>query len=166
MKRNHYTWTKEHQYKNIQPTIFVEKLLCDKYGHIPNDYKLHMINNKLALVYCSIDREGMNYRKIYDPSWNNNGIKWAPYGTHDSKRWEGPEIDKPENFSHMIKLARILSQGFCYIRIDFYELDGKVYVGEFTQHDQSGNSLIIPVEYDLKYGSLLTHKVSDRNIPY
>ena len=70
LKNDFHIRSEEKQYKTIKRYIIVEKLLVNKNGKIPNDYKLHFINGKLAFIYCSIDREGSNKRQIYDINWN------------------------------------------------------------------------------------------------
>ena len=165
MTKNHYTYTKEFQYKEIKPKIFLEHLLLDKSGKIPNDYKCHVLNNKVEFIYCSIDMETKNYRKIYLPDWSSENMLWAPKGRHQ-KKFSGSEIPKPQNLDIMISLSEKLSKGFAYIRIDFYEIDGQVYVGEFTQHQGSGNEVILPKYLDKKYGRILNHRISNKSKPY
>tara|TARA_Y100000589_G_C27199315_1_gene648719 strand:- start:14723 stop:15679 length:957 start_codon:yes stop_codon:yes gene_type:complete len=165
LNHNFYDYTKEYQYKNIKRSIFIEELLLDESSKIPNDYKLHMINGELAFVYCSIDRETKNYRKIYFPEWENRGMYWSPYGYYD-KKYIGPEIEKPKNFKTMEAIARKLCKGFCYVRIDFYEIGNKVFVGEITQHQGSGNEVILPKEFDINLGKLIKLKRSPNKMPY
>ena len=55
---NYYPYNREWQYKNIRSRVLVEKLLLNNEGKIPNDYKLHCINGKVAFVYVSVDGEG------------------------------------------------------------------------------------------------------------
>ena len=90
---------------------------------------------------------------------------WAPRGKHKEK-FSGADIPKPDNLDLMISLSEKLSNGFSYIRIDFYEIDGQVYVGEFTQHQGSGNEVILPKSLDQKYGKVLKNRISDKNKPY
>lgn len=47
-------------------------------------------------------------------------------------------ISKPDNFELMKDLASRLSKGFPQIRVDFYEVDGKVYIGELTMTSACG----------------------------
>jgi hypothetical protein len=80
MSFNYYMQDREWQYKNMKPTILVEKLLFDKNGRIPNDYKLHCINGKVDFIYVSVDREGKNKRNIYDREWNPLPFVFAAKG--------------------------------------------------------------------------------------
>lgn len=152
-KRNHYHLTKEYQYKNIKKCTLIEKLLLDKDGKIPNDYKFHCFNGKVEFIYLSIDRETANYRKIYDCNFNAIDVSWCPLG--DESKFEGPDITAPTNLDEMIHLAEKLSAEFMYVRIDLYNVDGQIYFGEITQHQGGGFEVITPYEYDKKWGELL-----------
>ena len=150
---NYYYRSQEWQYKNIKPCIIVEKLLLDKNGHIPNDYKLHFINGELQFVYCSIDREGKNYRSIYSPSWERMDMEWV--GRNDHKGMIGDDIPCPETFKDMVAIGVQVAQRFKYVRVDFYDVDGKLYYGEITLHHGSGYDTFEPEEWDLYYGKKL-----------
>ena len=157
ISRNYYWIEREKQYKFIKPRIIVEKLLISKEGKIPFDYKLHCINSKVVFIYVSVDREGSNKRNIYSRSWEPMHFTWAAKGKK-TEGLRGEEIAKPSSIDKMIELAEKLSFGFPYVRIDFYDLDGKVYFGEVTQHHGGGFDQIRPIEWDYKLGELVKLK--------
>ena len=128
----------------------VEKLLLTHEGKIPNDYKLHFFNGKLGFVYCSIDREGGNYRNMYDPDWKPLYFSW---GGHDEDR--GPEISPPASFPEMLRIGSEIAKMFHYVRVDFYDVDGKLYYGEITFHHGGGYNRFIPESYDRYFGDML-----------
>src|SRR5690606_16030518 len=71
LKENHYYSTIEWQYKNIEPRIIVEELLTYEDGKIPDDYKLHCFNGKLAFIMIDFDRHtDKRTRNLYDRDWN------------------------------------------------------------------------------------------------
>lgn len=157
LRRNLYPISCEPQYKDITPLIMVEKLLLNREGRLPNDYKLHYFNSKLQFVYCSIDREGINKRNIYDADWNPLPFTWSePY--KDSSTLRGPEIPPPSSFETMKKLASEIAKDFKYVRVDFYDVDGALYFGEITLHHGSGLDVFSPKEYDMIYGKKLMLK--------
>lgn len=147
---NYYYNFQEWQYKNIPPRIIIEKLLITNEGKLPNDYKLHFFNGNLGFVYCSIDREGGNFRNIYSPDWKPLYFTW---GGHDEKR--GPEITPPESFAAMLEIGSAIAKMFRYVRVDFYNVDGKLYYGEITLHHGSGHNKFTPESYDLYWGEKL-----------
>ncbi len=156
LEENYYYLSQEWQYKNIKPCIIIEKLLQDKNGKIPNDYKLHCINGKVEFVYCSVDREGENYRSIYTPEWERMNMEWV--APRDHKGYFGADIEKPKTFSRMVEIAEDIAKNFAYVRVDFYDVDGKLYYGEITLHHGSGFDTFEPEKYDLQYGEKLNLK--------
>lgn len=155
LKRNLYIETQEWQYKNIKPRIIVEKLLLDKEGHIPNDYKLHFINGQLAFVYCSVGRETVNKRNIYDANWNPLYFTWVE-PQKDTVNLRGEEIVPPKSFEKMKEIGSEIAKDFpYYVRVDFYDVDGVLYFGEITFHHGSGLDVFKPSHYDTDYGKLL-----------
>lgn len=154
MSENYYYVEKEWQYKNIKPRVVVEKLLECSNGKIPNDYKLNCINGKVEFVYCSIDREEKNKRNIYSRDWKPLDFSWAKPGK-DISNIRGEEIQPPASFAKMIEISEEIAKQFKYVRVDFYDVDGKLYFGEITLHHGGGYDIIAPFERDEFYGNLL-----------
>lgn len=150
---NYYYESQEWQYKNAKSMLIVEQLLLDKNGHIPNDYKLHFFNGTLQFVYCSIDREGDNYRNIYSPQWERMDMEWVRKKDFKGTAWK--DIPRPATFDRMLEIGADIAKHFKYVRVDFYDVDGKLYYGEITLHHGSGYDSFRPEEYDLYYGQLL-----------
>lgn len=151
---NYYFRSKEWQYKNSHRRIVIEKLLQCKDGYIPNDYKLHYINGELAFVYCSVARETLNKRNIYDKDWNPLYFSWVEKWKNSSTI-RGEEITAPQSFDEMKLIGADIAKMFDYVRVDFYDVDGKLYYGEITFHHGGGNDVFRPEEYDLKFGKML-----------
>jgi hypothetical protein len=149
-----YEATLELQYKDIKTLIIIEKLLQTKEGFIPNDYKLHFINGKLEFVYCSVGRETINKRNIYDADWKPLMFTWSEK-YKDPTTLRGPEIEAPSTFAKMKELGAVIAKDFKYVRVDFYDVDGKLYFGEITLHHGSGFDVFVPDTYDKYYGELL-----------
>jgi hypothetical protein len=152
-KYNEFYLTRESQYKNIKPMFFFEELLCDSKGSIPNDYKFHCFDGKVLFIYVSIDREGVNNRKIYYPNWVETEFIWAKKG--EEYKFDGKGSSKPENLEKMITIAELLSSEFNYVRVDLYNVEGRIYVGELTFQQGSGFEPILPKRFDEYYGSLI-----------
>lgn len=149
---DYYQLSQEWQYKNIDRKIIVEKMLLTKQGHIPNDYKLHFIEGNLAFVYCSIDREGANYRQIYSPDWKLLDFTWDSTGLPLSNK---TEINKPASFDKMLEIGKEIAKDMHYVRVDFFDVDGKLYCGEITLHHGGGTDKFNPSKYDIIYGDLV-----------
>lgn len=138
----------EWQYKDISPCIIAEQLLVCQDGKIPSDYKIHCFNGKAKIIYLSYDREGEDCRNIYDTDWNILPFTWGK----NLKRSNNP-VKKPKNLEKMIELSEKLACIFPYVRVDFYDVDGKIYFGELTFHQGSGFDKINPIEWDEKMGN-------------
>jgi len=152
---NYYYSDRELQYKAIKRKIIVEKLLLTKEGKIPNDYKLNYIDGKLEFVYVSVDREGGNYRNIYNADWQPLHFKWASF-KKVSKIKRGPEIPSPLSYEKMKELGAEIAKLFPYVRVDFYDVDGKLYFGEVTLCHGGGFFKFEPQEIDFELGEKLT----------
>ena len=64
----------------------------------------------------------------------------------------GKKIEKPENLELMIRLAGKLSEGIPFVRVDFYEIHGRVYCGEMTFFPGGGMEEFSPEEWDETLG--------------
>lgn len=157
LNTNYYYASHEWQYKNIKRCILVEKLLLTKEGKIPNDYKLTFFNGELQFIYCSIDREGINKRNIYDSNWKPVPFSWVA-SNKSLENLKGPEIEPPETLDKMIAIGKIIAKNFPYVRTDFYDVDGKLYYGEVTLCHGSGFDRIHPQSFDLELGKKLNLK--------
>ncbi|EFK2888055.1 hypothetical protein I6H01_03920 [Escherichia coli] len=151
---NIYHHGREWQYKNIDRRIIVERLLEDEAGKVPNDIKIHCFNGEPKFIYVSLDREGGNYRSIYDTSWNMLDFCWARRGK-DLSKFNVKNISKPSQLENALNISKKLSQGFKYLRVDLYLVQEKIYVGELTFHQGSGYDKITPFEWDERLGKEL-----------
>lgn len=153
---NWYNCGKEYQYKFIERRIIVEKLLQTKEGKIPNDYKLHFINGEIAFIYVSVDREGGNYRCIYDKDWNKLPFVWIESWKY-KEGLNAVDLPRPDTLDKMIEMGTKIAKRFPrYIRVDYYDCDGRIYFGEITFHHGGAYDQFFPKEYDLVYGKKLT----------
>lgn len=152
---NHYYVSQEWQYKNIKPCIIVERLLTDKNGKIPVDYKFHYIDGKLQFIYCVVDREGDSYRAMFSPEWKLLPFQWVSISNHKPLR-SNIEEPKPHNLDKMIEFGNIIAKKYkYYVRVDYYEVDNKMYFGEITMHHGSGLNRFYPPQAELPYSKLL-----------
>ncbi|UZO80238.1 glycosyl transferase [Aquimarina sp. ERC-38] len=152
---NYYWHCREKPYQNIQPQIIVEKLLFDKNNMLPNDYKVHCFNGKAIMTSVYSGRlEGNLKATTYSNSWEPLPYIWS--GVVKTITTRNDEIDpKPPNFELMIELSEKLATSSDYLRIDWYDINNKLYFGEITFYHQGGLAPIIPKEWDQKLGMKL-----------
>ena len=156
LKRNYYYRSKEWQYKNIEPCIIIEKLLTDKNGNIPYDYKIHCFNGKVQMIQVDIDRNSENhYRNWYNTKWEREPYRWSSAKNGKFTDPSDNDVERPETLDKMIKLSERLSEDFRYVRVDWYDVDGILYFGELTFHHDGGNQPILPEEWDKNLGDKL-----------
>ena len=150
LKQNYYYGLLEWQYKDIKPRLIVEKLLRDENGRIPDDIKCYCFNiNGDIEVVISVNQDRFDHHKLsfYDSDWQR-----LPFGI----RLPQPVQDypRPENLDEILLAARKLASDFSYVRVDLYNLSGKVYFGEYTLTPGSGLDPFDPDEWDIRLGEM------------
>lgn len=151
LKRNYYYHGMEWPYKNVKPRIICEKYMADDTGIDLKDYKFMCFNCEVKCCNVCLNRNSLTGLNIdfYDMDWN-----LMPFERQDHPS-SGTIIPKPENFEEMIIFAEMLSKDKSFVRVDFYEICGKLYFGELTFYPGSGFMKFIPESYDNLLGSWL-----------
>lgn len=143
----------EPHYKGMKPCVIAEEVLpCDPGTTTLTDYKIWCFNGKAYYVWICNDRsKGGNSAHVmtYDLDWNAH----PEFSVFNSDYLRGEIMPKPENFDEMIRVAEKLSQGFPELRVDLYNVKGKVYFGELTFTSQGGFMDFYTPEFNLKLGS-------------
>lgn len=133
-------------YIGIVPKILVEEYMADANGEL-RDFKFLCFNDEVKFCWVDIGRYANHCRNIYDLDW-----KLQPW-RQVKPNYTG-EVGKPIHFDEMIKIADILCKGFSHVRVDLYNVDGKIYFGEMTFSNGGGHDRIIPPEYDKIIGDM------------
>lgn len=154
LKHNYWRNAIEWPYKNVKPCIICEQLMVQKDGTLPNDYKLFFINGKFEFAYVSFDREGVNDRCTYDKTWKRLPFVYVEEWTYNEKI-NTSNVTRPASFDDMLAFGEKIARNFKFVRVDFYDVDGKMYFGEITPFHSGGNAFFFPAEYDLIYGQKL-----------
>ena len=150
-KKNWYYTSREWSYKHIEPCILAEEYLDEETGHELHDYKFWCFNGKPHYMY--ITNKGKNVKEnFYDMDFN------PIYIDHGFERVY-PEYEKPANFEKMKEIATVLSDGIPFVRVDFFNVKGKLKFGECTFYDWAafkpfnngwdkklGDLLILPID--------------------
>jgi len=156
VNRNYYSYSREWQYKNIQPRILIEKLLNNLDGKIPADIKAHCINGKVEFFQIDIGRGTENhFRDFYFSNWEKAPFSWNGVKDENGKRLPTSNnyTNKPSYLEDLIKCSEKLSKPFAYVRVDWYDCGEKFYFGELTFHHDSGFVPILPKKWDLHFGN-------------
>lgn len=148
LKRNYFYHAREWPYKNIKPRIVCEKLIVDESSDDLKDYKFMCFNGRVKCIFVCSNRnspKGLN-ADFYDTQW-----KHMPFERYYKN--SGVIIPKPQNFQQMFEISEFLSSNETFLRVDFYEVNGKVYLGELTLFPGSGFEPFTPESYDYLLGS-------------
>ena len=150
LHRNYYYRSREWSYKNIKPRIIVEKYLEDVNCENLMDYKLFCFNGKAKMILVCSNRSGnQKNTDFYDTDWN-----LLPFTRE--KHVNNPNgIKRPENLSEMVQIAEKLSHKIPFVRVDLYEIEGRIYFGELTFYPSGGFEGFLPKEYDKVLGDML-----------
>lgn len=145
LKRKYYLQNREWPYKNVKPRIIAEKYMEDSLSAELRDYKYFAFNGSAEVMFIATDRGTDTRFDFYDADFKHlpivNGYPNA-----------SKEICKPVNFEKMKELAERLSIGIPHLRVDFYEVNGRVYFGELTFYHWSGMMPFEPESWDQKLG--------------
>jgi len=145
LKTAYGLWGLQWAYQPIKRKIVIEKLLLDDDGKIPKEFKFHMFHGKCKLVLVSLNRMHNPSKSFFDEKWNFLSVKRPPFP-------QKPKIKKPKNYEIMLELAEKLAEAFDFIRVDFYNLNGKIYFGELTHYPASGTMKFEPSSFDFELG--------------
>ncbi len=144
MHRNYSSIHMEWVYKDIPPRVIADTFLDDHTGTELRDYKIWCFNGEPKVIYLT--NKGANvYENFYDMDFN------PLYIDHGFVR-HNPEFQQPATFNVMRDLAKKLSAGIPFVRIDFFDVNGKVYFGECTFYDWGGAHPFSTYEQDLEIG--------------
>lgn len=136
----------ELHYSYIKPKVIAEQYIVDSNGEL-NDYKFLCFNGKPHFCWVDVDRQIGHKRNVYDLEWNLQ--PWIQAYPRSDR-----EIPKPENFEDLKNIAQKLCEEFAHVRVDLYDVDGKIYFGEMTFTNAQGFNPITPSEYDDMLGEL------------
>ncbi len=147
LKRNYYFAGREWPYKNVKPRILAEKYMEDESGSELKDYKIFCFNGEPRLIQVDYNRFSGHKRNLYDTDWNYLEMM-LEYPADPSK-----QIPRPERLEDMLFMARKLSDGMIFARVDFYSKDEEIYFGEITFYPGSGIEKFVPENWDMELGN-------------
>ena len=145
--------TAQPHYSSMKPLILAEEFLVDeetrRKGAILKDFKFYCVNGNPLYVIVYSDRVPNSHRmkrSIYDMDWNMHQEYLGKYAV------AGPEINKPVSFDLMKEMAAKLSNPFKFVRVDFYETDNGLRIGELTFISHSGLGSFTNKQLDFRFG--------------
>lgn len=147
---NYYWSGRETPYKYVERKVFAEKLIQSSKGQELMDYKFFCFNGEPKIFKVDFDRFVDHHANYY-----NINCKLLPFG----ETWPPPnhtkEIIMPDNFSEMVEIAKKLSDGLPFARVDLYNNDGEIFFGEITLFPTSGFGPFTDEKWDKQLGDWL-----------
>lgn len=121
---------REPQYANIIPKIYAEELLGSA-QNMPIDYKFLCCDGKVNCCLVCSERSSSVKLSTYSINWIK--LDWI-VGSEKSFC----DFECPPNFDKMVNIAQQIAAKFTHVRVDLYNLNGKIYIGELTFTPQGG----------------------------
>jgi len=131
---NGFWYGREWPYLNVPPKVFAEPYMEDSTTHELRDYKVFTFNGEAKLLLIASDRQKPGVDTKFD--FYDMNLEHVDMRNQHENAAIPPE--PPQSFPIMKELAEKISKGFVHLRVDFYEVDGKVYIGELTLYHGSG----------------------------
>jgi hypothetical protein len=142
LKTNYYWGSPEYQYYNIRPRILIEDYLKNPDGSGPLDYRFWCFSGVPEVI--QVDNHDHNINPFFDTKWNLLDLHYREGASRTA-------LAKPKYFEQMLVIASRLSEGFDFVRVDLYNIDGQIYFGEFT-FTPAGALKLRPAIWDSKLG--------------
>lgn len=157
LKQSYYLRNREWVYKDIKPRIIAEQFMEDASTGELRDYKFYCFDGIVKALLLATNRQSKTDELRFD--YFDREFHHMKLTNH----WHPNAVvtpSKPVQFEKMVELAERISKGFPHLRIDFYEANGKIFVGEFTFYDMAGYLQIHPDEWETEWGNLINLKLA------
>jgi hypothetical protein len=142
LKSNYYWGSPEYQYFHIKPRVIVEEYLKNEDGTGPLDYRFWCFGGVPEVI--QVDNHAHDINPFFDTEWNLLDLYYRDGAAR-------PALGKPKNFEEMLVIASKLSEGFDFVRVDLYNVNGEIYFGELT-FTPAGSLKLRPPIWDFKLG--------------
>ena len=136
---------REWAYGHVPRRVIVEELLAGAGGGIPDDYKFFVFHGRCAFVQVDTGRFGRRTQDFFQPDWRHVPLSGGP-------PWAVPEPPKPSRLAEMIEVAEKLGIGTDFVRVDLYDVDGRIVFGELTSYPAGGDSPFYPESFNEVFG--------------
>ncbi|SDI42184.1 ATP-grasp fold amidoligase family protein [Natribacillus halophilus] len=140
---------REWPYYNIEPKIICEEYIETGSSSDLVDYKFVCFSGQVSYIFVNSERdstEGLVF-SIYDRDFQK-----VPYKRKGLRNTD-INFTKPVNYEKMVEIAEKLSEDFPHVRVDLYNVDGKIYFGEMTFFHGSGYIEFEPDHFDFLLGA-------------
>ncbi|MGZ6974142.1 MAG: ATP-grasp fold amidoligase family protein [Acidimicrobiia bacterium] len=137
---------REWAYVNVPRRIIIEELLADERGGVPADYKLFVFNRRCRLIQVDSNRFEEHHQDFFLPDWSWLDVDFLAASSPEPP---GP----PGTLSEMIRISELLGEETDMVRVDLYDVGGRVVFGELTSYPLGGSRRFRPESFDATVGS-------------
>lgn len=137
---------REWPYRDLKRCVFAEQYLEDTTGEL-RDYKFFCFDGEVKYLFIATERQSGGEVKFdyFDADFNHLDLV-------QKHPMSGKNIEKPAMFGQMKEIAAKLSKGLQEVRIDLYEVDGRIYFGEYTFFHHDAVVPFHPDKWDFIWG--------------
>jgi hypothetical protein len=148
LKTNYGVERGEWAYRDIEPRVMFEELL-EQNGELAIDYNFYCFGSQPRFVRVVRDKfKGVPSGTVYDPDF-----RLLPVTLHKSPyRRVAEQIPPPPNYVRMLEIAGLLSRGVDFVRVDLYNLAGRILFGELTNYPHAGRRKWDPPIWEARFG--------------
>ncbi|KRE95815.1 hypothetical protein ASG76_07695 [Nocardioides sp. Soil774] len=137
---------REWAYGHVPRRVVVEEFLGGADGDVPDDYKFFVFHGTCRYVQVDRGRFRARTQDFFTADWTHVPLS----GGHP---WATPPLARPERLDEMVDLAQRLGQDTDFVRVDLYDLPGRIVFGELSSFPAGGDSPFEPESYDAEFGS-------------
>ncbi|MBR2883982.1 MAG: glycosyl transferase [Clostridia bacterium] len=145
---NSYWLGREFPYKEVKRKIIAQEFLSQEEHGDLTDYKFFCFNGEPYMVEVLNDKSTDMKSDLFD-------MNFERIDARDIYKHTDGAVSRPVHFEQMKEIAKTLSEGFKFVRIDLFETNNKVYYAEHTFFNNGGFWLFEPDEWEQKLGELI-----------
>jgi len=139
-RRPYGRWLDEWAYRDVPRGILAEPLLGGALP-LPIDYKIYVFGGIATHVQVHLGRGGRHRWVLHDRSWRQL-VRSAD------------EPPPPPSLAAMLEAAETLAGDMNFLRVDFYDIGGRPYFGEYCLYPGSGLDPFAADWIDFELGAL------------
>lgn len=147
LRRDFWMIGRELQYRDIRRGLIVEEMLISESCEL-RDYKFYCFGGEPKFLQIDVDRFSGHRRDLFDLEWRKMDVQYSIPNSNLN-------IPRPDTLPLMIEYAHRLAEPFKFVRVDFFSVNSRVYVGEITFHPYSGFRGFTPESFDAALGDMI-----------
>lgn len=139
----------EWAYRQVPPRIVAETYLEEPGRSTLSDYKFYCFDGEPHLVQVHVERGARHRSCFYDTGWTRQPVRVSSAPPCEDA------LPRPARFDEMLEVARALADDFPFVRVDLYNLDGRIVFGEMTFYPNEGRRRFRPESWNRTLGGRL-----------